>query len=156
MSRLQEEEMKTTIRTHAELDALVAERVEHYDSTENPDNHTDHDRTLFWHDEKTGRCLVGRAYKIRSLDNTWSHTWYKYNPSTDIAAAWQVIERLKEREKWPSLIPCEIGWNCSYVSGFKPNGDTVESDHLGDTAPLAICLCALASVGIDVTLELTI
>lgn len=66
------------------------------------------------------------------------------NYSTDIAAAWEVVEKLQAR-----FLRVD-------VSAINSDGFTVKiwvseyADHIyamGDTAPLAICLAALKSVG---------
>ncbi len=64
------------------------------------------------------------------------HSW---NPSTEISAAWEVVEKLKQRDKDNTFF-LEIefynnAWNCQI-------GGSVEAS--APTAPLAICRAALA------------
>lgn len=57
--------------------------------------------------------------------------------STDIAAAWQVVEKLTEGEF--HLSRCYGGgWECELGAPYI---------SFGETAPLAICLAALEAVG---------
>lgn len=119
-----------TITKPEHLDALVAEQVMGWIHIENGEYK---DSSGAWRD----------AFEIP-----------KY--SSNISAAWLVVENLRDLEKNPSITAIEHGWNCNYISGFTPDGDALYSDHPEDTAPLAICLCALASVGIEVELKLKI
>ena len=65
--------------------------------------------------------------------------------STDIGAAWQVIENLVERGMVVEMRAWAFGWSRAVVfSG-------IERHDVEDiTAPLAICLAALAAVGAEV------
>lgn len=68
--------------------------------------------------------------------------------STDIAAAWLVVEKLSDRFHCRIKTPFMAGEK--YFAGFTPLGVTGwngRPDHegSGDTAPLAICLAALAT-----------
>lgn len=99
-----------------------------------------------WPDTRTTTYITHGEKMVIHADGT-ALTVPPY--STDIAAAWQVLERMKEN-----------GWHY-YV------GDTLTDDHYarfhefmdddGDegassapTAPLAICLAALKACGVDV------
>lgn len=75
---------------------------------------------------------------------------YDYPPySTDIAAAWEVVEKMggevgspgdgpyQRKDKWAAFIPC-------------PGKDNGGKWGYGDTAPHAICLAALKAVGVEV------
>jgi Phage ABA sandwich domain len=63
--------------------------------------------------------------------------------STDIAAAWQIIERAREFDLW--FNPDQRHWGCylAFPSGFA----RVDADN--PSAPLAICRAALAAVSHD-------
>ena len=67
-----------------------------------------------------------------------------FAPSTDIAAAWEVLNKLTHKE------PCinylndlwnPVGWHC-HIDGHHAEGC--------DTAPLAICRCALKVAGVEI------
>jgi len=62
--------------------------------------------------------------------------------STDIAAAWEVVEEL-DLSMYP--LACTVGWRFEF--------DRNEGAE-AETAPLAICLAALKAKGINVTLGL--
>lgn len=69
--------------------------------------------------------------------------WREPKPySTDIAAAWEVLEKYLAEGNDIELMYCkEYGcWNACLVDIAAENGDT---------APLAICLAALKAKGID-------
>ena len=69
---------------------------------------------------------------------------YKY--STDIAAAWEVVEKFNDsfvdiRHWHPEQ---DSGWHCMIQT------DDTCFEHPADTAPMAICLAALKAKGIEV------
>ena len=87
--------------------------------------------------------------------------------STDIAAAWEVVEKLKQVPKkdaygqpilynWIAVEQHIKGWiaGLKYFENFE--GDYFMTDNyvVADTAPLAICLAALKAKGTDVEKEL--
>lgn len=75
---------------------------------------------------------------IPNHDGRWS-----WSPpySTDIAAAWLVFERFKDRG-W------DIGWHgMSGHPGWLVSNDDCDWLGYGDTAPLAICRAALLTTG---------
>ncbi len=107
-----------------ELDALVAERVMGYTVRRGPGANYD------------GMLLPWEV---------WDRDGKSWNPikySADIAAAWQVIEKLADRDPMIAIWGYEdgtAGWFCDF-EGIK--------DH-ARTAPHAICLAALKAVGVD-------
>lgn len=64
------------------------------------------------------------------------------NYSTDIADAWEVVE--KQKPNWLSLDGCGSEWNVTFH----------DSENIwvanSDTAPMAICLAALKVKGVEV------
>jgi hypothetical protein len=73
-----------------------------------------------------------------------------WSPSTKIAQAWEVVEKMDKRGFWLRLVtPFDDG--SLYHAGFTPLGVTGwngRPDHeaAADTAPLAICKAALKAV----------
>lgn len=63
--------------------------------------------------------------------------------STDIAAAWQVVEKLEEKHTF-SLGNDDL--NGRYCFDIDPRYDYAEFTAYGATAPLAICRCALMTL----------
>ena len=76
-----------------ELDALVAEKVMG-GYVANPDAMADTGDVWYWLHPKDG-VLCGMPYKVGTMKR-WDHQWHRWKPSTDIAAAWQVVDRLLE------------------------------------------------------------
>lgn len=68
--------------------------------------------------------------------------------STSIADAWQVVEKLRERNV--ISISCMINrkWRCEIVQAESAPQQPINA--FADTAPLAICLAALAATGVDI------
>lgn len=98
-----------------ELDALVAEHVMEWTVTQHED---------YW--------------MAKRQDGVKLFSW-QWKPSQDIEAAWDVMERMKDVHScvWyhSDVETGETGWWCMMASPY--------ADVLSDTAPLAICLCAL-------------
>lgn len=71
--------------------------------------------------------------------------------STDIAAAWSVVEKMRGEGVYIDVQPRCDRWDT--VAGWQgpDDGDIWEQVSLtADTAPLAICLAALRAKGVDV------
>lgn len=73
--------------------------------------------------------------------------------STDIAAAWEVVENFVAKLAFSGENGFVLDYSCgSWTATFRHSisefGKSVES--LADTAPHAICLAALKAVGVDV------
>lgn len=90
-------------------------------------------------DAKVHEALYGEGWNggnpIKGFEGRWP---WPYPYSTDIAAAWLVVEKLRGR--WPVEImtPAPGGYSC-LVGGLFAMGN-------GATAPLAICLAALEAL----------
>lgn len=70
-----------------------------------------------------------------------------FRPTTDIAAAWAVLELFFWPKFWTRLIRTDRGgWRCDIELN---GGDGPNRSASADTAPLAICRAALAAVGVD-------
>lgn len=66
--------------------------------------------------------------------------------SSDIAAAWQVVEKMRERATYMAVERHPNYWRAVVYDG---NWYFELSEH-ADAAPLAICLAALRTVGVEV------
>ena len=90
-----------TTKEQRELDAWIAENVMGYRRTDRPDDHTTDAATLFWHrpaGDTREAVLVGCAYSHSTLTKEYgkemfSHSWTFYQPTTDPAAAFDVLKR---------------------------------------------------------------
>jgi hypothetical protein len=70
--------------------------------------------------------------------------------STDIAAAWAVVEKLMMQDIWIAMCPYSfhaqpVGWFVEYFIDKDKKGGEIEAA----TATLAICLAALKAVGYE-------
>jgi len=95
-------------------------------------------------DPKSGFYHFGDEDRLASgnepIWNTFGERPPKY--STEIAAAWQVVERMKGVSPWPywfELSHRPKGFMCNFV------GDTPHNAY-AESAPLAICKAALRAV----------
>ena len=80
-----------------------------------------------------------------SDDPNSSPTWQDFRPSTDIAAAWEVVENLADAG-WLVEVSgkaCHPGQWCAHV--ISVDGEHLH-DAVADTAPLAICLASLSAL----------
>ena len=117
-----------------ELDALVAEKVMGY--------------------YKATPESIGRGVRCWNKEGDCATT--EFSPSTDIAAAWEVVEKLTKNlheVKDGEWVLDRLGYlDGQYRCWFAMNvSDDVRWDIFAeaDTAPLAICLAALKAVGHD-------
>ena len=151
------------------LDALIAEKVMGWCRINSPDEQT---RAYLWFREHKG-SVQRRGYKGfvttngRGTTPSVSQLW---EPSTDIAAAWEVLEKLLadgytvEVYSPGALINDEfgsysVGWSVVFYAWGQPTlpsgragrsidlfGDKSKGTQI-DTVLLAICLAALKAVG---------
>ncbi len=69
--------------------------------------------------------------------------------STEIAAAWEVVEKLREKDFLVSIRTLKSGKiRCLVFSPDSENGPGVRA--ISDTAPHAVCLAALKACGVEV------
>jgi hypothetical protein len=127
--------MEDSMVAGRELDALVAERVLGWKLIDRIE--------MGWGEgPDVWDCTNGK-----DADECYSPTRQHFAPSTDISAAWAVVERMRENGFGPTL------WSDSqfsmphwYAHFDPPIGKTKGIEKQADTAPHAICLAALAAV----------
>lgn len=122
-----------------ELDRLVAERVMgyslyHYDKGDRGDDYwalLDRDACAMVYSPRPGQYITEFPSEVAAF------VWWQ--PSTNIAHAWEVVERLRELEQGVEILvnPGHIRVRINY-------GETVSV--LASTVPLGICRCALACI----------
>ena len=109
-----------------ELDALVAEKVMGFSE-------------VMTHTE----LKPGKNFMLTEEGVVLDFSFERWLPSTDIAAAWEVVEKIKQPDirveietpfGWPH-------WACRFY-----RGPDVLGGSGGETAPLAICRAALAAL----------
>lgn len=122
-----------TVKTHAEIKKLMAIHFfKTHEIWESPDDRK----------ETHGFELVEiQNGALRSIDQL--SDW-----PCDIAAAWTVVEKMEQNNIYPRIEKRKTVWACGRLVNLSM------SYSISPTAPLAICLCALASVGIEVKLEI--
>jgi hypothetical protein len=125
-----------------ELDARVAENVMGYKFVQEGSTLWKEDAPFpfLMYNEEFGYCLYEK------YEDGWPFT--TFNPSTDISAAWEVVEKIGNNAEWMLY---RLGhtdeegilkYNCTFLqvfSGFSPSAK-------GITAPEAICKAALLAV----------
>ena len=118
--------------TDRELDALVAEKVMGC--------------RVAWNAAPYCDCSVDRPHDIATDDDTFELPFY----STDIAAAWEVVETLGYN--WSLNRDVGKCWNDYQIAGdlkyrfvLAAPGSPMEG-VVADTAPRAICLAALKAM----------
>ena len=117
-----------------ELDALVAEKVMGWYSNE-----------LVWCD-KGGSVGYWVSDEVRFREG--GH-WPAFHPSTDIKAAWEVVENLKSLSGIGGWFSIEVPSGDIVRAGFQSHlGHAGEWRHRSNatSAPLAICRAALKTV----------
>jgi hypothetical protein len=66
------------------------------------------------------------------------------NYSTDIGAAWLVVEKMREQTHFINVEWTDSKWYCRII--WPPFGEWHQIANSADTAPLAICRAALAAL----------
>ncbi|ONK21212.1 hypothetical protein BLX87_23065 [Bacillus sp. VT-16-64] len=112
-----------------EIDRLIAEKVMGWE---------------FYEDGESWTTENGDHLFFSACDaNEWA-------PSSDISDAWLVVEKLKNKKTYLNICPekerCTVDTWYEDDNGYYLPYTSVEAK----TAPLAICLAALKSVGVEV------
>jgi hypothetical protein len=118
-----------------ELDAIVAEKVMGWSYTR----------------------FMNNVHRVSARHPVWQEFIVVPRYSTDLAAAWQVVEKLATGYR-NVLIEntAELLGKRRYWVDIKEHGDLGMIDIAkanADTAPLAICLAALKAVGVEIPLD---
>ena len=114
------------------LDALVAEKVLGWHRWDPPQSILHHGLQWYWTDGEAQEDSQGISLPSERAKNTW-------HPSTSIAAAWDVVEKIVQEYRWCDLTFNGTAWECQI---------NLEK-CIAPSAPLAICLAALKAVGYD-------
>ena len=121
--------------TNREIDALIAKKVMGYEPSEFthwPCGKARSPNQLYW--RKDGKLFM--------FDNLPHY-------STDIAAAWQVVEKIKGKYRGVEIGYRLGGWFCQIEDGTSDIDERYIAQAEADTAPLSICLAALKAVGVE-------
>ena len=120
-----------------DLDALVAEKVmgwgrAHYDY-------------VFWQQTAAEPLLRYCSSTLIMRDGDEPPNYYQpFHPSRDIAAAWEVVERMNELRKPFSIT--QSAFMSGWIAEFLADDDFNTIEAQADTAPLAICRAALLAM----------
>lgn len=84
-----------------------------------------------------------------------THVALGWNPTVNISDAWQVVEKLRETSVFSLHDAWDEGDNKIFCADFEYNDGYHVVNHYeyAKSAPLAICLAALKSVGVSIELE---
>ncbi|RKD22568.1 hypothetical protein BEP19_09920 [Ammoniphilus oxalaticus] len=94
---------------------------------------------------KTGHELdVLVARKVMGLKDVW----HPFFPSTEIADAWKVVEKLRENYE-VDMFDMQDHWHVDVSDKDWMSGGWSGSSE-NESLPLAICLAALEAVGVEV------
>lgn len=139
-----------TIKAGPELDTLIAEEIMEWK--------TSRDFQGLFFDMKNGRSRIvwkSKAHEFRKLRGIHSDAigddWV-FSPSEDMAAAWEVIEKLKAdgwyiSVCWNDTIPKVANyWSCGFWEHGQESRGGLHVGAKAETAPLAICRAALEVV----------
>lgn len=105
-----------------EMDALIAEKVMGWHS---------YPKDYYWYD-KDNKPMRLRWFDSESLAD-------EFEPSTDIAAAWEVVEKLESDNLCMTILNDGSRWSVFIYNEHKVTMAYANAD----TAPLAICRAAL-------------
>lgn len=115
------------------LDKLIATEVmswEFVDVTPHAEHRTVGESLGYWYRGADGILRVVSSFRTDEIS---------FSPSTDIAAAWEVVERFKNN----ITLSFDLGkWAVHVFDG----DDNVIGESEADTAPLAICRAAFKAV----------
>lgn len=120
----------TDLKPGPELDALVAEKVMGWKRLESPSGDY-----APWEDDKGKRRNTWVAARSFAGLLEWS-------PSTDIAAAWEVVEKLNESVLFVT-VELKPGSGARALCQIIDISKQLRSIHYGESAPEAICRAAL-------------
>lgn len=122
-----------------EIDALIAE---HVFGDKKPTQALDANHVML--------SMIGVTHPYTSAGGSWTGVayweegdiprWVAKNYSTDIAAAWEVVDKLYGI----TLVRHKVFWHCIFDKSTE--GERDEDYMQGDTVPLAICRAALLAV----------
>lgn len=116
------------------LDALVAERVMGWVGG-----------GKYWIDPSNPAEMYGAGFTIGNTD----YDIPPFKPSTDIAAAWLVVERLSEQGR-VLLVKADGNRKYSGALRYTVTINGIDGRFDSNSAPHAICLAALKALGIEV------
>lgn len=137
-----------------ELDALIAEKVMGWKRLtyaqnfykRDPDSHKYHDDyrlTMWWHSDILNQYGTFEEMALAEDSDCFSCQQVDpaFSPSTDMADAWEVVSRLKDKHEFFELWSHSGKWWCGFGVKGKASVNEIE------TAAHAICLAALKAVG---------
>jgi hypothetical protein len=99
-----------------------------------------------------GEWVVNPSYYIGSLGESRARGWAPKPYSTDIAAAWEVLEAVSKKYECATVVGREYPYGrmmyaAALVGGnLRYDNPYLRLSALADTAPLAICRAALIAV----------
>lgn len=102
------------------------------------------EKVMNWHvwENEDGELMVTKGYGCYSRCPSFS---------TNIADAWQVVEKMRLTTAFTLIDVCDEDYNTAYMAKFSTydGNDLIDFTAYSETAQLAICLAALKAVGVD-------
>jgi hypothetical protein len=129
-----------------ELDALVAEKVMGFDVRIASEYESVFMCCAMGNCGKRDYLSEGDRYVYKEMPDHQPE-WLLPHYSTDISAAMEVVEKMREREFLPCLWAAQM-WIVEFWEGEK-----LVSGDSGDSLPRAICLAALKAINGDAVKE---
>ena len=131
----------TTLAAGPELDALVAEKVMGFQWRWKIGGWINPPCAFLSPPDETKGEVVHDAATLSAMEAR--HTCYVPSYSTSIAAAWELVKKMLANGHLFGLSHDYPAHDDKWVASFSADGDL----DVADTAPLAICLAALAVKG---------
>lgn len=137
----------------ADRDCLVCEHVLGYRPTNNPDGMTDEQVIQFWNHTRGG-CIISDPWQSKHqpepYKHKWQHQWRNFRPTSDLSAAFQVVEKMREKHWWSMSDNDGDVW-VVYCTQKHEEPDT--NSAASRSLPEAICLAALKASGVTIERE---
>jgi hypothetical protein len=134
----------------ADRDCLVCEHVIGYRPTDNPDGLTDEKVIQFWN-HPTGGCVISSPWQSEHqpepYKHKWQHSWRNFRPTSDISAAFSVVEKMREKGFEVLIGSNDNGWMAKFIAGRSINF------AIGKSLPECIALASLTAIGLTIERE---
>lgn len=129
-----------------ELDAALADRVMKWKRVRSDRDEGDDRKDVAWMRLKD-RVLKGEPYTYPSMEGLYDRTFAKWHPSEDVAAAMEVIEKMRSGQ-WDVQMTSDDkspAWHVSFDKRGEA-GKLLLGEAESDSLPKAACRAALSAI----------